>query len=892
MNMPHIDRRIGVLVLVVVFSLAPGRGPAAEPGPTNGVPRLRFAVLPFRNASGEPSLDPWRLALAWFLEGRVALAEGVRGTDWNNTRHALTNAGWTFKGELNPSAVPAVARQLKLDAVLWGSFTRPAGNWTVQINLRRSPFTNPPVVLEVKAAQTAELLAEAPLAIAQRLQAALPPGQREKWLRHGAGSNAAWDGLAQSTTLELQEAPRADQEQILRQVLAAEPGFLPARLDLANVLRLEDRTADAEAECRRVIKQAPDLCSAHELLAVMAKDTATATAEAREALRLQPGCPRAFRALFVVLYNHQRWQELRDPLEKANQEHPGETSTQAFLAMTRASCEDREGAANLLEQIGNTTDEVDQNIHIAVASAALSCGDILRSGSELRWLQERAKHDRRCANTLEEVDASFDLTAKEPFPISRPRVYTSAELQAQLRQRLTPEELPLVVNPVEITPEITALAKEITGGLTNQALRALLLFSEVAQRGRGTGEFGARTAQESLEVSKKPEGRFSCQEFAKLFVALARASGLEAWMVHVDELDTGQAAFHDCAALFLPGQAWLVDPAGRAICIHHRRYRVMDDVQAIAHQAMQGQKLPRLRLGPKLDPDDIWTRLRLVCGLADSDLTDEAQTELRKVPATGTNRWDFWYSSAEIHGARRQWAQALTNLHQALNLSPSNAVIYRELKGIHAELKDTEKARECAELELRWSTNQTTAAERSRLQSELAVLGAFQQARSATGASREALRRRAQAGSLEAQMAMATLCFQSDPPELEEALEWFHKAAEQGNAQAQENYARNLLGIRGTNSATEAVRYLQLSAEQGYSPAQYLLGSIVYTGKLLPCDKVAACQWILLAARDGERKAKSLLKELQLFLDKDQLAEARRRADAFEPKIQPTPKTQ
>jgi TPR repeat protein len=889
MNKPHINRGIEIAVLLISLSSSPGLTTqgwtaAAEASPTNGSPRLKFAVLPFRNATGDSSLDYWRVAFPALLQDRSAWAEGVRAESWDNLRHALTITGWSFKSELDPKVVPDIARKLKLDAVVWGSFSRPSGEWALEISLLRTPFTNAPSVLDVKAAHLSLLLTEAPLLIAERLGAAFPPGQRERWLRHGAGSNAAWEGLARVTSLDLQNTPYSEQKKRLRQVLADEPGFLPARVLIAYGLADEDNTVEAEAECRAVIKQAPDLCTPHEILAKVVKDSRSAEAEAREALRLQPACPEAFLALAATLHNHQRWQELRDYLEKANQRYPDDTLTLLFLASARSYCHDRQGAAELLERLGDLTAEQDPYLHIVLMSASLGCHDFFRFGSEAQWLQRRAKNDRDRASPLKEADATFWLTLKSPLPISRPPPYTPEQLQAELRRRLTANELTLVVNPVDITPEIAALAKELTDGITNQTFRALLLFAEVARRGRGSGDAGTRTAEESLQASKKPEGAFSCQEFAKLFVALSRAAGLQAWMVHVDEAVTGQASYHDCAALFLPGQAFLVDPTWRLFFAPHRQYRVMDDLQAIAHHAMQGQTtpdIPRLRMGQKLDPGDTWTRLRLVNGLASSDLPDEAEAELKRVPAAATNRWDFWGASADIQAARQQWPLALADLQRALQISPSNSFVHGRLKRVYSELKDVQRAHEHAEAELRLGDNQFTAAQRSHIQSEATFLGALDQAQST---SREALQRKAQAGDLAAQVAMAKLLLTSDPPRYGEALAWMQQAADQGDRIAQENYARNLLVLRGTNAAPGALPYFTLSAEQGYLDAQFAIGRFLYEGQIVPRDVVAGCQWVLLASRQGHPSAKFLLKEMQLFLTKDELAEAQRRADAFKPK--------
>ena len=80
-----------------------------------------------------------------------------------------------------------------------------------------------------------------------------------------------------------------------------------------------------------------------------------------------------------------------------------------------------------------------------------------------------------------------------------------------------------------------------------------------------------------------------------------------------------------------------------------------------------------------------------------------------------------------------------------------------------------------------------------------------------------------------------------------------------------------------------------IAAEQGNDDAQYQLGLILYEGNLAARDRVAGAKWVCLAADQKHREARHLLSELRLFLTAEELAEARKRADAFKPAKQTTP---
>jgi tetratricopeptide (TPR) repeat protein len=533
-------------------------------------------------------------------------------------------------------------------------------------------------------------------------------------------------------------------------------------------------------------------------------------------------------------------------------------------------------------------------VHQAFLDTASRAGLADETLRDLRLLKRLSVTDTNAANLVASVDASFFVKPKgQTLQLTqRPRSYTSEELAAELRRRLTPKELLEVVNPLEISPDVAAVAKQVTAGLTNPALRALLIFQETTRRGNGRGHGGTRSAPDALRHSEDPEARLSCQEYAKVFVALARAAGLEAWLVHIDKAEGGIVAFHDCAALFLDDQAFLVDPTWKVFCIEHQEFRVMDDLQAIAHQAMQpgeGPKLARLRIGPKLDSDDVWTRLQLANGLAHAGLPDEAEAQLARLGPNHTNRWDYFLARAAIAANRKQYESAVIALQEALAFSPSNAVVNLQLANLYLQLGQLDKSRQYADAAARLDQTEAQAGAEADTRFALDFYGAFAQVRSGAADDRRAMQARAAAGDAAAQLALAKLLLESKPPEPEEGLKWLSKAAEHGNDEVQRICAFNLLSVRGQAGAQEAQAWYTRSAEQGNQEAQLRLGLLLYDGKFLPREGVTACQWIIVAAESGNKEARSVLREMELFLDKSQVAEAKRRAAQFKPKARGGP---
>jgi tetratricopeptide (TPR) repeat protein len=260
-----------------------------------------------------------------------------------------------------------------------------------------------------------------------------------------------------------------------------------------------------------------------------------------------------------------------------------------------------------------------------------------------------------------------------------------------------------------------------------------------------------------------------------------------------------------------------------------------------------------------------------------------AEEELRAVRAAGDESWDVHVAAGELEIARERWRPALAELLQAQALNPSNALVHFRLSGVYGALRDESNAETHMRRALELDRGEFGRDLRRQTEFSFEVMDALAQATSSAPGSLEALRRRAEAGDLAAQLAMAKACAEAQPPRTAEGMRWLRKAAMQGDDQAQYNYARNLVVLRGEKAVPEAVQWLNKSAAQGNADAQYRLGLILYDGKVVTRDNVTAAQWVYLAADHKHVEARRLLKEMQLFLSAADLAEARKRADDFQP---------
>jgi TPR repeat protein len=119
-----------------------------------------------------------------------------------------------------------------------------------------------------------------------------------------------------------------------------------------------------------------------------------------------------------------------------------------------------------------------------------------------------------------------------------------------------------------------------------------------------------------------------------------------------------------------------------------------------------------------------------------------------------------------------------------------------------------------------------------------------------------------------------------------EAAKWYRLAAEKGSPRGQYNLAVLYVMGRGVNhDEAEALKWYLRAAEQGESLAQFNVGMRYYEGHAVPPDQVEAYFWLNLAADQGVADALKIRDGLKRTMTSEQLAQARRRAEAFSKRL-------
>ncbi len=123
------------------------------------------------------------------------------------------------------------------------------------------------------------------------------------------------------------------------------------------------------------------------------------------------------------------------------------------------------------------------------------------------------------------------------------------------------------------------------------------------------------------------------------------------------------------------------------------------------------------------------------------------------------------------------------------------------------------------------------------------------------------------------------------------AEKWFLVAAKEGEGDAQYNLALLFLNMMPEESAqpdpVRAARYARMAADENVADAQALLGLLYADGRGVPKDKVAACMWLLLGEKGGNRGSARALRGLEKEMSHEQIVVAKASAAAWRPHIFP-----
>jgi uncharacterized protein len=156
-----------------------------------------------------------------------------------------------------------------------------------------------------------------------------------------------------------------------------------------------------------------------------------------------------------------------------------------------------------------------------------------------------------------------------------------------------------------------------------------------------------------------------------------------------------------------------------------------------------------------------------------------------------------------------------------------------------------------------------------------------------SSASPEQLRRDAEQGRPEAQLALGLLLLHGKgvPVNRAEAVQWLEKAANRNYAPAQYWLATTFDAAR----QTDRVKWLRRAADNGFGLAQFTIGQMYFSGQGVVQDVIEAYKWLHLASRQGNPAADAFLETVTPVMSAEQIEEAKRRAEEVAARLPAAP---
>jgi tetratricopeptide (TPR) repeat protein len=648
--------------------------PAAES--TAQSPRITVAILTFEDQTGDPEAAHWRYLIERLLKEDLAESKAVRRVP---AKFGYRQLKLKRGDPISADQARKLGELIEARRVVWGAYRREGEKWLVTARVLNVANGTTSEELKAASADWYEVRDQLADQVLKELGVKPSEAERQKMLRRGTSSPSALEWFSKACAEQEERKPKAELEVSIRKAVAADSQFADAYGALAAVLGSQGKFEPAEEAARRAVALEPNSARTHLVLAfalMFQGNFKQAEKEMREALRFDPDNAEIYARLGECVKEQGKLDEAITLWNEAKQIDPTDAGVRAHLGDAYAKKRDKEKAllelkeAERLDPEDVSSEQILWQGYAALHETPLALEHLERFVALARkegLAPKMVDYMEVCGRELKTRLTPNEITA------SLPTIYTRQSLDAALRQRLTPAEYKLVINPLASTPAMDRWAQELTRGATNDLDRARKIFDALV-RHLDTGETSTRTAQEVFAVWNDPAQSFCCQEYAKLYIALARAVGLKAFYVHLEKDYSGDIVYHDCAAVFVGDKALLVDPAYQWFGAPHKEYVVLDDVQAIAHQYYQpsgkGTQVARCRLAAKLHPDTAWGQLHLAGALIKANEFAEAGKALQRAQQLEPGRWDSYTYLGFLAVKTGDLEGAAAALRKALELNP------------------------------------------------------------------------------------------------------------------------------------------------------------------------------------------------------------------------------
>ncbi len=600
--------------------------------------RIALALFRFENLTGDPALNHWGYTADTVFRNSLREIKGLRSLPDPTLEYGFRKLQLKAGEFFSATQAQRLGEMIEAQRVVCGSFQRADAQW--QLNLRIINVATGEVFTNLHASSTNwfQLRDDLTGLLLKEVGVTATSAELERVRQRWTTSNAALEWHARARAAYKDRRPAKVWEDYARRVLEADPGCAEGYVVLAASLGTQGKFDAVRTALRKATELNPELARAYSglgNLALLTDRSDEALMPLKTAQRLDPDSAEVYSRLGELALLEKRFPDAAENFNRALQLSPFQASLHANLAR-----------AWLMQ--GNRKDGVRE---LTAAEQLVAEGDINTEDS-LAWSYSRLNEPPAAMAHYEKLLAAAQKVGLNPKRVdayekelrllkgslktttlqgTAPKEYNEQELLNAIREKLTAAELNTVTNPLAATPQMIRRAQELTAGAKNNAQKARILFDALGHH-LDAGEGATRTAAETFDVWNSPgTAYFRCQEYARLYVALARAVGLHAFFVDVTVAYDGEIVSHSCAAIFDGNKLLLVDPSYNWFGIPHKRFEVMDDLKATAEYCHQTKDVGLLRIATKLNPDSVVAHYNLGVTLLRTRHTGEAREELAAV---------------------------------------------------------------------------------------------------------------------------------------------------------------------------------------------------------------------------------------------------------------------
>lgn len=692
---------------LTLFWAGTGAAESNEPAPK----RVAVAVLWFENTAADPEAGHWAYFIPRQLVNKMQHIKALKVRSTNALDYAFTKLHIQAGSPVSQDQARQAGEFVEAQRIIWGTYRRDNEQCRVDFRVLSTASGDATAKVTCVADNWLDLPERLFQQILNKLDLVPEKAERIKMNQQETQSAGAFEWHARAFALQETNAPLSEQEHCARQALTADPNYGQAWGALAATLANQGQFSEAERALGRALQIDPNSSPLHAVQGFLFLRQGLwddGERAMQRALALDPEDTTTLAFLAQLCIQQKRHGEATQYLEKAKLVDPFSAEICATLGFLRVVQRKRAEAmvelqeAERLDPAGRSSNALQMAIQ-----AYASLGEISRAIELCDIILSRMRSAKLNPDALRQFEAMSErlrgsLTPSYVEAIA-PKAYTKAELQTALGQRLTEQQLADVINPLRGTEEMKHWAVELTQEANSDRAKAKAIFDGLTRRIKPGGHGGAaRTAQEVFRAWKDPNESFNCQEYTKLFIALARHVGLPAFYVHLETDFRGRAVNHDCAGVFIDGKALLVDPTYRWFGAPHKDYIVLNDVQAVAHQHFQSRDVSSCQLASQLHPNFAWGQRRLAAALILAGHEAEGVEILKAAAALEPDHWELNRQLGTIALKHEDAQAATTHLQKALAGNPHDAESHLLLALALANQKALEEARQHARASLRY----------------------------------------------------------------------------------------------------------------------------------------------------------------------------------------------